>query len=206
MRSTPAWMRRLVVGGVSAVTMAGVGVVGLSVPAGATSSFHINTLAGPNRFATAAAIATAAYPNGAATVIVASGLTSHISDSLAASYLAGQLNGGKGAPILLSEPDTIPPETLAALKTLGATHVIVVGGSSAVSDTAISALTSAGLIVNRVAGPDRFATSMALDSVVGSTKIGTAGGGAGSGGSTTSSNGVTLTSSQVQPGGTVNGI
>lgn len=200
-------MRRLVVGGVSAVTLAGVGVVGLSVPASATSTFSVSRLAGPDRFATAAAIATAAYPKGAATVILASGLAANISDSLAASYLAGQLNGGAGAPILLTNPTSLPASTIAALKTLGATHVIVVGGSAAVADSIIATL-SAGpynLSVTRVAGPNRFATSMALDTVSGHMTVGTAGGASPAAAASTT-NGVTLTNPAVVPGGTVNGI
>lgn len=205
MRSTPAWMRRLVVGGVSAVTMAGVGVVGFTGPAGATPSFTINTLAGPNRFATAAAIATAAYPKGAATVVLAGGLEANISDSLAAGYLAGQLNGGAGAPILLSEPGSLPPETLAALKTLGTTNIIVVGGSAAVGDSVVSTLQGDKYSVSRVAGSDRFATSQALDTVAGDTTIGTVGGTPSAPASSPTTNGVTLNSASVAAGGTVAG-
>ncbi|MGH7697879.1 MAG: beta strand repeat-containing protein [Candidatus Dormibacteria bacterium] len=158
--------------------MAGVGVVGLTGSAGATSSFSISRLAGPNRFATAAAIAAAAYPKGAATVILASGLGGNISDSLAASYLAGQLNRGAGAPILLTNPKSVPAETKAALKSLGATHVIVVGGSAAVSDSVVVALQGLKLSATRVSGADRFATAAAIDSVSGSDAVGTASGGA----------------------------
>lgn len=201
-------MRRLVVGGVSAVTLAGVGVVGLSVPASATSTFSVTRLAGPDRFATAAAIAAAAYPKGAATVILASGLAANISDSLAASYLAGQLNGGAGAPILLTNPTSLPASTTAALKSLGATNVIVVGGSAAVADSVIATLSAApyNLSVTRVAGPNRFATSMALDTVVGDMTVGTAGGSTAAGPTTVTTNGVTLSSSAAVPGGTVTGI
>ncbi|MGH9127719.1 MAG: cell wall-binding repeat-containing protein [Acidimicrobiales bacterium] len=197
-------MRRLVVGGVSAVTMAGVGVVGLSGSAGATSTFSISRLSGPSRFSTAAAIAAAAYPKGAATVILASGLEANISDSLASSYLAGQLNGGAGAPILLTNPNAVPAETTAALKSLGTTNIIVVGGSAAVSDSVVTTL-SKTYTVTRVSGANRFLTAAAIDSVSGDMTVGTAGGAKASGPSTPTSNGVTLNTTSAQPGGTVSG-
>lgn len=196
-------MRRLVVGGVSAVTLAGVGVVGLSGPATATSSFSISRLGGIDRFQTAADIALAAFPKGAATVILADGLSQHVSDSLAASYLAGQLNGGAGAPVLLTNPNSLPAVTAAALKTLGAKNVIVVGGSAAVGPAVYSALS--GYTVTNVAGPNRFDTSLALDTVPGDMNVGTAGGGTG-GKAVTTTNGVTLVSNTVAQGGTVSGI
>lgn len=179
MRSAPAWIRRVVVGGVSTLTACTLGFVGLlseAQPAGATSSFGITQIAGANRFATAAAIAAAAFPSGAATVVVANGLATNLSDSLAASYLAAQENGGGGAPILLVNPDSLPPETASALVALKAKNVVIVGGTGAVDATVATALANSGKVtVTRVGGADRFATADAVDSQLGMTKVGTVG-------------------------------
>ncbi|MGH9066137.1 MAG: cell wall-binding repeat-containing protein, partial [Acidimicrobiales bacterium] len=80
MRKTPLWMRRLVVGGVSAATVAGVGLVGLAPVASATPAFSAHRLAGSNRFGTAANIATSSFKT-ANTVIIANGLSNHLPDS-----------------------------------------------------------------------------------------------------------------------------
>lgn len=172
------WIRRLLVGGVCGLTAGGIGFAGLLGnvgTAGATSSFAITQLAGTNRFATAADIATTTFPNGAATVIVASGLATNLPDSLAASYLAAQENGGAGAPILLVNSDTVPAETTAALIALKATSVVIVGGTGAVSTSVATTFTAAHLAVTRVAGSSRFATAAAIDSQTGMTNVGTVG-------------------------------
>lgn len=159
-----------------ALLMGGLGLGSAGVTAGAagaTSSFAITALAGPNRFATAAAIAAKTFPQGTATVIVASGLAANVSDSLAASYLAAQENGGAGAPILLVSSTGVPPETVAAIAGLRATHVVIVGGSGAVSADVASALSNGGALgVTRVAGADRFATADAVDSQSPMTRVG----------------------------------
>lgn len=151
-------------------------LLGTAGASGATSSFSINQLAGPNRFATAAAIAAGTFPHGAATVVVTSGVATDLADSLAASYLAAHENGGTGAPILLTSTDSVPAATAAELRSLGATKVVVVGGSAAVGPQVLSTLVADHLSVSRVAGPNRFATADAVDSQAGMTTVGSAGG------------------------------
>ncbi|MGH9065694.1 MAG: cell wall-binding repeat-containing protein, partial [Acidimicrobiales bacterium] len=178
MRKTPLWLRRLVVGGVSAVTVGGVGfasLIGTAGAASATSTVTGTRLAGPNRFATAAAIAAETFPKGAATVIVANGLSDHLPDSLAASYLAAQENGGAGAPILLVNTDSVPSETSAELTALGAKNVVIVGGTAAVS-TGVQTTLAKSYTVTRVSGADRFATADAVDSQSGMTNVKTVNG------------------------------
>lgn len=168
MSNTPLWFRRLLVGGVSTLTAGGLGLAGLlsaAGPANATSSFAITQIAGTNRFGTAAAIAMKAFPSGAGTVIVASGVDTNLPDSLAASYLAGV----DKAPILLTNPTGVPPETAAALAALKPTKIIVVGGTGAVSASTYTSLGG----TQRISGADRFATQEAIDAAsatVGSKK------------------------------------
>lgn len=177
MRKTPVWMRRLVVGGLSAATVAGTGagLAALAGPASATATFSTTRLGGANRFATAALIATSTFKT-ANTVIIASGVPGHLPDSLASSYLAGQENAGAGAPILLVNTDSVPSETSQALTTLGAKHCVIVGGTAAVTDAVATTLNGAGCTTSRVSGADRFATAEAVDSQTGMTKIGTGSG------------------------------
>ncbi|MGH9127986.1 MAG: cell wall-binding repeat-containing protein, partial [Acidimicrobiales bacterium] len=177
MRKSPLWFRRLLVGGVSTLTVGGLGFAGLLTAgaAGATSAFSITQLAGADRFGTAAVIAEKAFPSGAPTVVIASGANANLSDSLAASYLAAQENAGKGAPILLVNPTgAIPSSTVSALNLLKPTKIVIVGGTGAVGsdvETALANSYGAGN-VTRVAGPNRFATADAVDSQTGLMTVG----------------------------------
>jgi putative cell wall-binding protein len=174
MQNTPVWLRRLAVGGVSTLAAAsGVGFVGLA-SASATPGFTLSRLAGPDRFATAVAIANQAFPHGAATVLVASG--ANFPDALSGSYLAGNENGGLGAPILLTNPDSLPSTTQAELATLHATNVIVLGGTDAVSASVATSIAKLGYSVTRVSGPTRFDTAYAADTVTGNDTVGQSGG------------------------------
>lgn len=186
MSKSPLWFRRLLVGGVSTLTVGGLGMTGLLATAGAasaTSAFKITQLAGNDRFATAAAIAAAAFPKGASTVIVASGLDTNLPDSLAASYLAAQqpntfgttgTPSALGAPILLVNADSVPAATTAAITSLKATNIIVVGGTAAVTSSVEATLSDGGTIkVTRVAGANRFLTADAIDSQTGFMNVGT---------------------------------
>lgn len=166
MRKTPLWLRRIAVGSISALTVAGAALVGLTAPASATSSFTLGTLAGSNRFGTAAKISEAAFPSGASSAIIATGL--NFPDALAAAYLAGV----NSEPILLVNPtDPIPSETLNALSTLKTKNVTIVGGTSAVGSDVQATLasttsTASGggtLSVSRIAGATRYDTMQDID-------------------------------------------
>jgi len=129
--------------------------------------------AGADRYGTAADIATGVFGT-SATAILATGL--NFPDALAGAYLAGALN----APLLLTDPNALSPETAAALGTLKTANVIVIGGSDAVSDAVVTSLeatastASAGgnLTVTRISGATRFDTAAAIDSTPAATTIG----------------------------------
>src|SRR5439155_24255757 len=97
-----AKLSKATVAGLAALLVA----IGMYVggPAKATSNFSFLRLAGNNRFDTARLIATNSFPT-SDDVIIASGR--NFPAALAANYLAGTL----GAPALLTEPTTLPPET-----------------------------------------------------------------------------------------------
>ncbi len=80
-------------------------------------------------------------------------------DALAASSWAART----GAPILLTRTRDLPDATARALADLAPTELVVVGGTAAVSeDTAAAAAQAAGTASRRVAGPDRYATAVAV--------------------------------------------
>lgn len=114
-------------------------------------------VAGANRFATAVRTSELAYPNGATTVVIATGR--NWPDALGGSALAGMLDG----PILLTEPNALPTVVLGEIRRLGATHAVILGGTSAVSTAVENALKaelgSGAGIVDRVAGSDRYDTA-----------------------------------------------
>jgi len=88
---------------------------------------------GGNRFATAANIATANFAT-SPTVYLATG--TDYADALSGAPMAGW----NGFPLLLVTKDSIPDETAAAIRKLGPTKIVILGGDSAVSERVQAAL------------------------------------------------------------------
>lgn len=116
----------------------------------------VQSIAGATRYETAAELAEAAHPFGAATVYLAQGTA--LADVLALGPSAGR----DDSAVLLTGPTSVPPATLAALARLGPSRVVVVGGTAVVSDAVVAQLVTAGYPVTRVAGRDRYATASLL--------------------------------------------
>ncbi|KAF0207814.1 MAG: cell wall binding repeat 2-containing [Actinobacteria bacterium] len=114
-------------------------------------------VAGANRYATAAAVASMTIDIGdPGTVILTSGM------GWADGVAAGPLCGAMAAPMLLSKVDTLPVETSQwLLDHPTVSDVIIVGGSSVVSTSVVDALAAApyNMSVTRLAGADRYATA-----------------------------------------------
>ncbi|MBW8827791.1 MAG: cell wall-binding repeat-containing protein, partial [Acidobacteria bacterium] len=121
-------------------------------------------VAGVNRFDTAAKIAAAAYPGGAASVLLANGRT--FPDALAGSALGG----AKNAPLLLTETATTPTETMTALQSLKPTTIYLLGGTNAISQAQQDELAKT-YTVTRVAGADRYATAGAIADQIGLVNV-----------------------------------
>lgn len=66
------------------------------------------------------------------------------------------------APLLLTPTNELHPLTAKTMTEMGVTDVVVAGGNKAVSDGVVAELEDLGFRVERVSGPDRFATSAAL--------------------------------------------
>lgn len=119
---------------------------------------EVYRIAGINRFSTASAISQETFSK-TETVVIAYGL--NYADALAGVPLAFNLN----APILLSNKDVLPDETLAEIKRLKATKVIILGGTGVISKKVENSLKSAGIKeenINRIAGQTRFSTATAI--------------------------------------------
>lgn len=110
-------------------------------------------LSGPDRMATAAAIADRAFPGTAPVVYLAR------SDVFADALAAGILTDG---PVLLVPScATVPDVVLTAVDRLDPDSVIALGGPAAVCDEVLDAVAGARS-KDRLAGPDRYATAIAI--------------------------------------------
>jgi putative cell wall-binding protein len=125
------------------------------------SELGARRIAGNDRYATAAAISAESFKTDVPVAYVASGEA--FPDALAGGVAAALGNG----PILLVRSGTIPDATDAELKRLAPQRIVVLGGTAAVGrsvENQLSAYTSGG--VNRLAGADRYATSVAISTSV----------------------------------------
>lgn len=110
---------------------------------------------GPDRYATAIEVSKTNFAaSSVTTVVVATG--EKFPDALAASGLAGVY----GSPILLVRYE-VTPALEAELERLGATDVILVGGTSAISD-AVETELAGEYDVDRIEGADRYETAAAV--------------------------------------------
>ncbi len=145
--------RRVAIGVLAATLALGASLV--ATPAGA--AFQFARWSGPSRWATSVAVSEQAFPNGATTVVVASGAA--FPDALA----AGPLAGSSGGPVLLTPPTTLLPETEAELVRLAPTQVVIAGGTGAVSPAVATAIEAAtGVTPIRLAGRNRYETAAAI--------------------------------------------
>jgi lactocepin len=122
-------------------------------------------LAGPDRYATAAAVSAARFPAGASAAVVAVGDGAR-ADAIVAAPLAHKVGG----PLLFSQVATLPQSTHDELVRLGATTVYIVGGTSAVSaavETQIQQARAKGITTMRISGASRDDTVQQVAGVVG---------------------------------------
>jgi len=92
----------------------------------------------------------------ATNVVIASG--DDYADALAGVPLAYALD----APILLIRNHTLDDATLGEIKRLGAKNVFILGGEFAINAKVAKTLTNKGYKVTRLAGSDRFGTSLEI--------------------------------------------
>lgn len=112
-------------------------------------------IAGADRYETAVAVSQYTFANTAPAVFLASGQS--FADALSAAPIAS-----RQGPLLLTPQAALPSTVRSEIDRLAPSRIYVVGGPSAVSDSVLRSLGKPGRTVERVAGPDRFATSVAL--------------------------------------------
>jgi putative cell wall-binding protein len=122
-----------------------------------TGDAPVTTVAGVDRYATAAGVSASAFPPGVPVVYVATGRT--FPDALA----AGSAGARRHAPVLLVE-DRLGAAAAAELRRLQPAAVVVLGGTNAVPDAVVGDVDALGLTapVGRIAGANRYATAAAV--------------------------------------------
>ncbi len=142
--------RIVVLGGTSAVSSSVVTSL-----RGYTSG-GVTRVAGQNRYETAAAVSRSVFPANTPVVYIATGAT--FPDALA----AGAVAAGAKAPILLVGSNSLPAATAIELARLDPDTIIIMGGSSAVSNAVLQQLEGYASNVRRISGADRYATAVNL--------------------------------------------
>ncbi|MGH8888491.1 MAG: cell wall-binding repeat-containing protein [Acidothermaceae bacterium] len=123
----------------------------------ATAGGTWSRLAGTNRYGTAQAVSAAVFAPGVKVAYLVSGVA--FPDALTASALGALA----GSPVLLTDPSSLPQETVDELTRLAPQQIVVLGGPTSVSDAVVDAVKAYSPSVVRVAGTDRYATNAAAD-------------------------------------------
>lgn len=119
----------------------------------------VTRVSGPDRYATAAAISNSAF-GAAQTVYVATG--TNYPDALAGGAAAAR----GGVPILLVTATGVPGPTANELARLRPSHIVVMGGTGVISQSVVAQLGAYAPNIIRIAGPDRYATAVALSATM----------------------------------------
>lgn len=132
---------------------------------------QVDRLAGPSRVETAVAISEDLFEGGDAGAVVLA-TADGFPDSLAgAPYATSQR-----APLLLTGKDALHPATRDEIaRVLGGStgRVVILGGTAAVSDAVAAQLSGIGYTVERLAGANRFETSVRIAEATTRSQIGT---------------------------------
>ncbi|MDI6712571.1 MAG: cell wall-binding repeat-containing protein [Anaerosomatales bacterium] len=115
-------------------------------------------VSGTDRYLTNVEASKRGFPFGAPAVVVCTG--ENWPDALGGAGLAGAVHG----PVLLTRSSALPAATVAEIKRLGAVKAYVIGGTGAVSASVENALRSllGSSNVQRLQGPNRYATAQAV--------------------------------------------
>ena len=117
----------------------------------------VSRIAGIDRYETAAELSQASFSPGVGAVYLATGVT--FADALAGAPAAAKAGG----PVLLTKADALPSSTATELDRLNPAKIVVLGGTSAISDTVKNGLQqyTAGT-VTRISGANRYETAANL--------------------------------------------
>jgi len=123
-----------------------------------SSPSYTNTvlrLGGYDRFGTAIAVADYGWTNATYAILAPAG-NQNMVDALASSSLSKAIDG----PVLLTDKDSLTPETLAELKRLGVKNVYIVSGTAVISEMIEFQLAKEGIATLRLGGKDRYETAV----------------------------------------------
>jgi len=98
----------------------------------------VTRAAGHDRYATAAAVSSSAFPGGSGTVFIAIG--TNFPDAVSAGPAAYELGG----PLLLVRPEAAPGSTLNELRRLQPRRIVVIGSEGVVSPEVLRAMEGIG--------------------------------------------------------------
>lgn len=129
--------------------------ISISAPTFGYTAGNELRLAGADRYATAASIAMEGWTQSDYVILVSG---ENYPDALVAASLAQQY----GAPILLSQQKYLPEVTKKALSNLNVKNAILVGGSGVLADQIPGQLSKMGIKTSRLAGQNRYETSIAV--------------------------------------------
>jgi putative cell wall-binding protein len=135
-------------------------IYGKTKPKATVKYASFDRVFGDGRYSTAAAIAEAAFPDGAAKAVLVSG--ENFPDSLAASGYAGSLN----LPILMTAKNSLPNETLSLIRKMGISQVVIIGGPGVISQEVESQLAQSEVRTERIYGDSRYETAEKLEAAV----------------------------------------
>lgn len=118
--------------------------------------FNVERIGGENRIETAALLAQRFIV--ADTVVIAK--STDYPDALTAAPLANQ----EGGPLLLTQPTHLPSATAGEITRLQPANVIVVGGTTSVSQGVVNSIQALvpGATITRLGGADRYETAVAV--------------------------------------------
>ena len=124
----------------------------------AEAGISAERVAGADRYSTSVAAANevtpGVMPGLGRTAIIASG------EVFADALVAGPFAAHGNHPVLLSAPDELPAGVIAYLGAADIDHVVVMGGTAALSETVETAITDLGIAVTRLAGSTRYDTAV----------------------------------------------
>lgn len=145
---------------VDIVILGGEAAVSAQVESQLGASANVTRVAGPDRYATAAAISILAFPDPdeVTDVFVATG--ENFADALAGGPVGAFLDG----PVLLTRQASLPQVTVDEILELGPERIWVLGGPAAVSNAVVAQLATIAP-TQRIFGPDRYATAVAASSL-----------------------------------------
>ncbi|MDR3583795.1 MAG: cell wall-binding repeat-containing protein [Desulfosporosinus sp.] len=133
---------------------------GTTSPPDSSSQIQSSRLAGQDRYGTAAEISKSWW-KAPYYAIIASG--DSFPDALCGAPLATKYN----APILLSSKDNLAEQTKLQLSSLKVKQVFIIGGVGVISTNVEQEIRNMGIVVTRLAGNDRYATSLKVAQAMG---------------------------------------